>query len=680
MNIVIRPACLFLISCLIINYQSIAQDENFTILDHWVEYSNGENMLQLYLNKQLYKLLDQRDEEVAKLRTKEDWTTRREKVSSIYREIVGKFPEKTPLNPKITGTLKGDGFKVEKIIFESMPNFYVTGALFIPNKLAAKNPAILYVSGHTELSFRYPNYQHVIINLVKKGFIVFAIDPVGQGERIEYFDTNTGKSTVGGPTSEHTYPGLQTYLVGESINKYFIWDGIRAIDYLATRKEVDMDRIGITGRSGGGTQSVFIAAFDERVKAAAPENYVTSHRRLLQTRGPQDAEQNYYHWLSSGVALEDLLTMRMPKPVLLVTTTRDIFNIQGSREVYEEVSKGYEAYGMRNNIKIVEDDAEHSSTKSNNQEIYQFFREHLALPGNTDEEETTPFETSELWATSTGQLVTSMKGESVFSINKSIAQDLNSHLDEQRKTNNYQNQVKESAINLSGFQAPVGLEYILDGCFQREGYRICRYILKGPQEEYVIPLLIAIPDGEGPKPAIVSVHPEGKEKGIELTELISEGYIVVSPDLIGTGETKPAAGFRPAPAFEAMILGKSIVGLQASDIVNVVNFLKDQPNVDANNIHGIAFKEEVPALLHAAVFDPTIKGLALIDGPESFYSVTQERTYGLPLSFSWGVAGALTSYDLPDLINLIEPRNVKVIKSEPEDENEPSKMVINFDR
>lgn len=657
-----------------------AQDENFNILDHWVEFSNGENMLQLYLNKQSYKLLDQRDEEVSKLKTKEDWTARRKKVSSIYREIVGTFPQKTPLNPKITGTLKGDGFKVEKIIYESMPGFYVTGALFLPNKLSGKNPAILYVSGHTELAFRYPNYQNVIINLVKKGFIVFAIDPIGQGERIEYFNAETGKSTVGGPTSEHTYPGLQTFLTGESVNKYFIWDGIRAVDYLSTRKEVDMDRIGITGRSGGGTQSVFISAFDDRIKAAAPENYVTSHRRLLQTRGPQDAEQNFYHWLESGVALEDLLTMRIPKPALLVTTTRDIFNIQGSREVFEEVSKGYQAFGLDKNIRIVEDDAEHSSTKSNNEAIYAFFREHLSLPGNTNEQETTPFEPSELWATSTGQLVTSMKGESVFSINQSIAEDLNEQLIRQRKSEGYHSQVRENAQQLSGFQAPDRLEYILDGCYQMEGYRVCKYILKGPNDEYVIPLLMAIPDGDGKKPAIISVHPDGKEKGIELTEMIKAGYIVISPDLVGTGETEPAANFGPSPAFQAMILGKSLVGLQAGDIVNVVNFLKDQPNVDEDDIKGIAFKEEVPALLHAAVFEPSIKGLALIDGPESYFSITQKRNYDLPLSFSWGLAGALTKYDLPDLVQLIELRNGKVIKSEPEETSEISKMVIDLDR
>ena len=655
-----------------------AQDEDFTILDHWVEYSNGENMLQLYLNKQAYSLLDERDQKMAALKTWQDWENKRQEVNRIYRDIVGTFPEKTPLNAKVTGVLKREDFKVEKIIFESMPGFHVTGSLFIPSKLKGKHPAILYVSGHTELAYKAPKYQHVIINLVKKGFVVFAIDPVGQGERFQYFDPETGKSAVGGPTSEHSYPGLQCFLAGESINKYFIWDGIRAIDYLQTRKEVDSNRIGITGRSGGGTQSVFISAFDERIKASAPENYVTSHRRLLQTRGPQDGEQNYYHWLANGVALEDLLIMRMPKPLLLVTTTRDIFSIQGVREVYKEISNGYQALGLPDNLAMVEDDAGHSPTKSNNEAMYSFFRKHLDFPGDVQDEEVTLFEVSELMVTSSGQVSTSIEGESVYSLNKKLANELNSQLIEKRKSDGFLEKAKKEAMQLSGFESPTDLEYILDGCHQRDGYRICMYILKGPEDEYVIPLLMAIPDGSGPKPAIISVHPEGKEKGIELEELVKEGYIVVSPDLIGAGETKPAADFGPGPAFGAMILGKSIVGMQASDIVNVVNFLKDQPNIDSGNIQAIAFNEQVPAVLHAATFDTSIKGVALVDGPESYYSVTQKRFYDLPLPFSWGVAGALKSYDLPDLENIIAERGGRVIRSNAANDSRLSDMFVDL--
>jgi cephalosporin-C deacetylase-like acetyl esterase len=143
-----------------------------------------------------------------------------------------------------------------------MPGFYVTGCLFIPDSIKGKRPAILFVSGHTQESFRYKEYQIMILNLVKKGFIVFGIDPVSQGERIQHYDPEKNASVIGPTTREHEYLGNQTLISGVSLARYFIWDGIRGIDYLLTREEVDPANIGVTGQSGGGTQSSYIFAFD----------------------------------------------------------------------------------------------------------------------------------------------------------------------------------------------------------------------------------------------------------------------------------------------------------------------------------------------------------------------------------------------------------------------------------
>lgn len=137
---------------------------------------------------------------------------------------------------------------------------------------------------------------------------------------------------LGGPTKEHSYPGAQAFITGSSQAMFMIWDGIRAVDYLLSRKEVDPSRIGITGRSGGGTQSAYIAAFDDRIKAAAPENYITNFRRLLQSIGPQDAEQNMVSFIERGLDHPDLLIVRAPKPAMMITTTNDFFSIQGARK------------------------------------------------------------------------------------------------------------------------------------------------------------------------------------------------------------------------------------------------------------------------------------------------------------------------------------------------------------
>src|SRR5690606_25312364 len=143
---------------------------------------------------------------------------------------------------------------------------YVSATLYLPEGQRGAAPAILYCSGHNILGYRSDTYQHVIINLVKKGFVVLAFDPIGQGERLQYYDPVSKASTIGGPTREHAYSSMQLLLTGNNLVNYMVWDGIRAIDFLCSRKEVDQNRIGVTGRSGGGTQSAYLGAVDERVK------------------------------------------------------------------------------------------------------------------------------------------------------------------------------------------------------------------------------------------------------------------------------------------------------------------------------------------------------------------------------------------------------------------------------
>src|SRR5690606_8342841 len=154
------------------------------------------------------------------------------------------------------GTLRKEGYTVEKLYYESRPGYYVTAAMFIPDQRQGKAPAIIFCSGHSDNGFRAEAYQHIMLNYVMKGFIVLAFDPTGQGERIQYAGTALKKGAV----NEHSYGGVQSFVSGLPPANYFIWDGIRTVDYLLTRKEVDPTRIGIAGRSGGGTQSAYIAA------------------------------------------------------------------------------------------------------------------------------------------------------------------------------------------------------------------------------------------------------------------------------------------------------------------------------------------------------------------------------------------------------------------------------------
>ncbi len=260
-----------LLLCFLINANAVfAQEENLDVFQKLLDWDNPGSLLMDDLVDQADDYYDIRDGEIAQLSSVSDWQTRQALVRDKLMDMVGPFPVKTPLNPIITGVLQKDGYRVEKIIYESMPDFYVTGCLFIPDSIDGKAPTVLYLIGHDQEAFRAELYQTVYLNLVRKGMIVLTIDPIGQGEHVQYYDPEIEFSAIGYTVIEHNYFGNQCFLSGVSPGRYFIWDAIRGIDYLLTRDDVDPQKIGVSGFSGGGTIASYISAFDDRVKVSVP--------------------------------------------------------------------------------------------------------------------------------------------------------------------------------------------------------------------------------------------------------------------------------------------------------------------------------------------------------------------------------------------------------------------------
>ncbi|MBD3373498.1 xylan esterase [candidate division KSB1 bacterium] len=649
---------------------AMAQDENLNVLDRWIEWSNAENMLPLFLNDQAYQYLDIRESRIVGLQTRADWLKRQARVKEVLMQIVGPFPEKTPLNPRVTGIVQKQGYRIEKILFESMPDYHVSGCLFIPDSIDSPRPAILNVIGHSLESFRRDIYQIPLLNLVKKGFVVFAMDPMGQGERIQYTDEEKKQGGINpsSSTREHSYVTNQLFLTGASSARYWIWDGMRAIDYLLTRPKVDADRIGVTGLSGGGTQTAYLAAFDDRIKAASPAGYICGFRRLLQSIGPQDGEQNFYHGIASGIDHADLIEVFAPKPYLIAATTRDFFSIQGARETYREVQHAYRAFGKPDNLQITEDDYGHGYTQKNREATYAFFQKHLDLPGNVTEENVDILSPEELTVTATGQILTSIGGKTLFDINRQIAEPLIMKLVASRTSpDTHLAHARERATELSGYAVPEKqVETVFRGQYQRDEYVVQMVALHG-EGDYVIPLLLMVPDKKGPHPAMLYLDPRGKEAeampGGELEKWVKEGFIVVAPDLIGIGETAKEQTYPGQYGYNAVLIGQSIVGIHAGDIQRGVNLLKNRSDVLNGQIHALAHGELCPALLHAAAFENDFQSVTLVDPLISYSELVSHKLYQSSQSFNWGVAGALTAYDLPDLMALVAPAKLSLINA-----------------
>jgi dienelactone hydrolase len=621
------------------------------------------------LNQYAFDYLDIRDKEISKLKTESDWIKRQKNVKEILMSLVGPFPEKTPLNPKITGVLRKDGYRVEKIIIETMPKYYLTGCLFIPDGIVGKRPAIVNNIGHSDDAFRKESYQNVIHNLVKKGFIVFAIDPVQLGERDEYYDPVEKKSIIERGVPQHTYSGNQCYLSGYSVAKYHIWDGIRAVDYLLTREEVDPENIGATGLSGGGTVTSYLCAFEDRIKAYAPYNWAIYDRRLLETVGVQDSESNIFHGISEGITYPDFIEQAAPRPVLMIKSTRDYLPIQGARESYQEIKKAYKAFGKEENLQISEDDDIHAFTRKNNEATYAFFQKHLNLPGDPTESEPEYLTVEELTVTPTGQISTTYPDcESVFSLNKKESEDLIKNLETSRKNiTEHLNKVRTKATSLSGYSIiTCKSEAIFCGRYKREGYSVELYTLSS-KDDYVIPMLLFVPDGNGKYPAVVYLYPEGKSAqasvGGQIEALVKRGFIVAAPDLLGIGETKNTLDkwYKPRIFLTSVVIGKSMVGVHSENLAEVVDYLKTREDVESSNINGLAIGEMCPALIHAAAFNQSINNITLLGSPISYRSMVMNKYYlhkSYDIDLSLFVAGALTAYDLPDLIGCIAPRKV----------------------
>jgi cephalosporin-C deacetylase-like acetyl esterase len=637
---------------------------------NWPQFSDAPNSLYHHLANTAYADLDKRSREIAGINTLGEWKQRQQWLRKTLQEGIGAFPAKTPLNATIVKTYNKDFYRLENIIYESQPGYYVTSTLFIPNG-AKRAPAIVYCSGHSDNGYRSNSYLNEILNFVAKGFIVFAFDPVGQGERLQYYNPKTNKSRFRWPSYEHSYPGAQLFITGNTMARNFIWDGVRAVDYLLTRKEVDPNRIGITGRSGGGTQSAYIAAFDERIKAAAPENYITNTRRLFQAMGPQDAEQNFFYGIEKGLDMADLLAVRAPKAMLVVTTTQDMFPIQGAIETCNEVARIYRAYGKPENFYMVTDDAPHATTLKNREASYVFFQKALDNPGNPKEQQVKLPTPEDLKVTQTGQVATSLNAETAFSINSSDAATRMQKLEARRKNiPAYFPGMLQSAKQLCGYQQPNETPTPwFAGRIQRTGYVIEKYLLQG-EGNYMIPYIILKPELPTKK-AMLYLNPSGKatdvEEGGDMEWFVKNGVMVVAPDLVGLGELGPGEFKGDSYVdsvsynlwFAGILTGRSIVGIQTGDIVRIANQLTKE---GVKEIYGLAKRQLSPVLLHAAAFDKDITKIALIQPYSSYRTIVMDKNYNADFLHST-VAGSIGVYDLPDLAASLAPKDLLICGS-----------------
>src|SRR5690242_5954361 len=313
--------------------------------------------------------LQAREDAIAKIRTVADAERRKQFVRETLLSLMGGLPDYNgPLNPRITGRIQAENYTIEKVIFESLPGFYVTADLYRPNQ-PGRYPGVLLQSGHTQEGKAEP--QKLAANLALKGFVALAFDPAGQGEREQTYDRRVDRPLAGWSVPEHIQAGGQNMLIGESVARYFIWDAKRALDYLISRPDVDAAHLGAAGCSGGGALTALIGALDPRLKAVAPACFINSYRLLFAGPDP-DSEMSPPGLLVNGLDMADYVELTAPTPWLLLATDGDYFTPAGARLVYEEARRWFGLYGAEDKLGFFIGPGPHGTPLQTREAIYKW--------------------------------------------------------------------------------------------------------------------------------------------------------------------------------------------------------------------------------------------------------------------------------------------------------------------
>ncbi|MBY0504337.1 MAG: acetylxylan esterase [Bryobacteraceae bacterium] len=367
-----------------------------------------------WLNAQAQDLLRQRRATVAAIQTPAQARERQAWVRAKLLDLLTGLPDyKGPLNSRTTGVVQQPGYRIEKVIFESLPKFPITGNLYLP-QAAGRHPAILFSMGHWNEG--KPVAQLLAGNLALQGFVVLVYDPIGQGERLQGFDPVTRVARAGGSVEQHFMAGAAAILAGDNFARYMIHDSMRAIDHLQSRPEVDPEKIGATGCSGGGTQTSFVAAIDPRVKVAAPACYMQSFEVLF-PGDIGDSEQSWPGFIGAGLDQKDFVEVFAPKPWLIASTEGDFFKPAGAQAVFEEAKRVYKLLDAEAQVSWAVGPGPHGTPLEVRQAIYGWFgRWLLANPAPKPEVAVKVLPDHELWATKTGQVSTDLGARDVTEI------------------------------------------------------------------------------------------------------------------------------------------------------------------------------------------------------------------------------------------------------------------------
>ncbi|HWQ53722.1 MAG TPA: acetylxylan esterase [Bryobacteraceae bacterium] len=561
-----------------------------------------------YLVKAARAITDRAAEEI---RSPEVWEKLRARRQNEMRDMLGllPWPKRTPLNVRITGKIDKGDYTIEKIAFESMPKFYVTGNLYVPKNRKGAAPAIIYVCGHAPSPYgSKTKYQRHGISFAKNGYVCFILDPIQIAETFALHHGIYSQGMYDWYSRGYTPAGPET------------WNAIRAIDYLETRPEVDKDRIGITGRSGGAAMSWFPAAVDPRIKVAVPVMGISTYAANVAAntqKGHCDCMFAINHLLHDMMHQGALIA---PRPLMMGHGSKDsLFPVPGYTEFEQRVGALYKGYGKGEAFTNVVVDTGHADSDFLRERAIRWFDRFLM--GTPDRK--------------LDMAYTNAPDETLAVFPSGPPADAKNYLVHETFT---------TRPPSPPFKTVAAWETRRKQLIQDLKANVFAHLAKA---EEIGPARISVrkaPQGREKVPGLLYIASDGEDDraiNLTLSQVQNAVRVVVRP--IGIGEVPWDKTFGRDTLRNAMHVGQTVDSIRLAHVMEGVATLRRDPAVDPRKIMVMGAGVSGTLGLYAAILDPEVAQVMLIDPP-----VTHAQG---PLFLN-----VMRYTDLPEAAALIAPR------------------------
>jgi len=648
-----------------------AADSGWNVLSGREDFRDPQRMAVENLKQAVASWESEREKAIAGLVTAADVASHRATARARLLEAIGKLPERTPLRPQLTATVERPGYRIEKVVFESRPHYFVTGNVYVPRESGPPYPAVLCPVGHWGTGKVFEDYQRLACYLAQRGILALVFDLPGQGERLMYYDDILGRSAVDPATSEyyvtveHGVANGQTTLVSGNLVPYMVWDGLRALDYLGDRPDVDRGRLACTGTSGGGLQTELLSALDERIRISIPVSY-----------GGCAAD----HPDRPGLSMIDVDALIAPRPLLMMCATGDArAAVQEKQRRHEVLSNVYRVLGHGDRTRFLVTEGRHGYLHDQRAAAWQWlcrWWNGTDPPAASLEEPSAPIETDRTLAcTTTGQVKTALGGETILSLNRSAAAAIRTTTTPPASSQELppwrerlRGQIRDRLrIHFTPF--PPNARTLARADYDR--FAVEKLVYSSEPDIY-IPSLLFLPQAAAPGPAVIFVNEGGKtaDQAVEYycRPLAEAGCTVLAIDVRGVGETMPPSeppynehnyrglteGAEASLFYSSLRVGRTLLGRRVLDVLRGIDCLAARKEVDGAKLGAIGHGMGAPLVLYAAALDDRIRRLAAARMLLSYAAILETDLYAH--HFSGFAPGLLQSFDLPAVAALLAPR------------------------